>query len=82
MQGINRSKRYDFLNEIIHVCQKILGTCYSDMARDAAWEFLRLGRNLERADMTTRNIDAAVSAILETEKVGEAVNSHQIILLI
>ena len=81
MHGINRSKRYDFLNEIIHGCQKILGTLYSDMPRDAAWEFLRLGRNLERADMTTRNIDAAVFAILETEKLGEAVNSHQIIWL-
>jgi uncharacterized alpha-E superfamily protein len=27
------------------------------MYRDAAWQFARLGRNLERADMTTRIID-------------------------
>lgn len=81
MQGINRSKRYDFLNEVIHGCQTILGTLYSDMPRDAAWEFLRIGRNLERADMTTRNIDAAVSAVIEAQSMDEAVNSHQIIWL-
>lgn len=81
MQGINRSKRFGFLREIIHGCQKILGTLYSDMPRDAAWEFLRLGRNLERADMTSRNIDAAVAAVVEANQLSESVNSHQIIWL-
>jgi uncharacterized alpha-E superfamily protein len=81
MQGINRSKRHEFLNHIIRVCQQILGTLYSDMPHDTAWDFLRMGRNLERADMTSRNIDAAVSGIIEARDIDEAVNSHQIIWL-
>lgn len=81
MWGVNRSKRHEFLREIICGCQQILGTLYSDMPRDAAWKFLRIGRNLERADMTSRNVDAAVAAIIEMQDVDEAVNSHQIIWL-
>jgi uncharacterized alpha-E superfamily protein len=79
--GVNRSKRHEFLNEIIRGCQQMLGILYSDMPHDAAWLFLRLGRNLERADMTSRNIDAAVSGMLEADDIEEAVNSGQIIWL-
>ena len=81
MQGINRSKRHEFLSHVICGCQQILGTLYSDMPRDSAWKFLRIGRNLERADMTSRNVDAAVAAIIEARDIDEAVNSHQIIWL-
>lgn len=77
--GMNRSKRHEFLQNIIKTCQHILGLLYGNMAHDAAWDFLRLGRNLERADMTTRTLDAGVAAILEVEDDHNAVNSHQII---
>lgn len=80
-QGINRAKRHEFLNTIISGCQEILGTLYSDMPRDAAWTFLRVGRNLERADMTSRNIDAAMAGIMEAQDIDEAVDTHQIIWL-
>ncbi len=78
-QGINRSKRHEFLDNIIKGCQQILGLLYGNMPHDAAWDFLRLGRNLERADMTTRNLDAGMAAILQLEDDDAAVNSHQII---
>lgn len=78
-QGINRSKRHEFLEEVIKGCQHVLGLLYGNMPHDAAWDFLRLGRNLERADMTTRNLDAGIAAILEVEDDQNAVNSHQII---
>lgn len=78
-QGLNRSKRRDFLQHVIKSCQHILGLLYGNMPHDAAWDFLRLGRNLERADMTTRTLDAGVAAILEVEDDSNAVNSHQII---
>lgn len=81
MQGVNRSKRYEFLAEVIERCQQILGILHSDMPHDDAWEFLRMGWNLERADMTSRNLDAAVAAIMEMDDVDDAVNSHQIIWL-
>jgi uncharacterized alpha-E superfamily protein len=78
-QGINRSKRHEFLEEVIKGCQTILGLIYGVMPHDAAWEFMRLGRYLERADMTTRNLDAGIAAILQTEDDEFSVNSHQII---
>jgi uncharacterized alpha-E superfamily protein len=34
------------------------------MSRDAAFQFLRLGRNVERADMTTRIVDVSCAVIL------------------
>lgn len=79
-QGINRSRRHEFLDGIIKGCQQILGLLYGNMPHDAAWDFLRLGRNLERADMTTRNLDAGIAEILQTADDENAVNSRQIIL--
>jgi uncharacterized alpha-E superfamily protein len=78
-QGINRSKRHEFLENIIKGCQQILGLLYGNMPHDAAWDFLRLGRNLERADMTTRNLDAGIAAIMEMEDDAGVMNSRQII---
>jgi uncharacterized alpha-E superfamily protein len=78
-QGINRSKRHEFLEEVIQGCQTILGLIYGTMPHDSAWEFMRLGRYLERADMTTRNLDAGVAAVIQTEDDEFSVNSHQII---
>jgi uncharacterized alpha-E superfamily protein len=78
-QGINRSNRHEFLDYIIRSCQQIIGLWQVSMPRDVAWEMLQLGQNLERADMTTRNLDAAVAAIMQLQDDEFAVNSHQII---
>jgi len=78
-EGINRGSRHEFLENIIKGCQQIQGLLRGNMPHDAAWYFLRLGRNLERADMTTRNLDAGIAAILELEDDENAVNSQQII---
>lgn len=64
-QGINRSERYLFLNNVIEGCQKLIGLLAGTMSRDASWQFLIMGRYLERADMTTRILDAATSLMLE-----------------
>lgn len=77
--GINRSKRHEFLDTIIKGCQQILGLVYGNMPHDAAWDFLRLGRNIERADMTTRNLDAGVAAILQIAEGSAELNAQQII---
>lgn len=76
---VNRSQRNDCLDGIIRGCQQINGLLYGTMTHDEAWDFLRLGRNLERADMTTRILDAGVSAILHTEGDQAALNAQQII---
>lgn len=79
-QGVNRSKRHQFLDGVVKGCQQILGLLYGTMPHDAAWDFLRLGRNLERADMTTRILDAGSAAALQlSEDDSAAVNSRQII---
>jgi uncharacterized alpha-E superfamily protein len=77
-QGINRSKRHIFLDGVIKGCQQILGLLYGTMPHDAAWDFLRLGRNLERADMITRILDAGSAAVLALSD-ENAINSRQII---
>lgn len=78
-QGINRSRRHEFLDGVIKGCQQILGLLYGTMPHNAAWDFLRLGRNLERADMTTRILDAGVAAVLQVVDEDAAINSKQLI---
>ena len=77
-QGINRSERHVFLNTIIEGCQKIIGLLASTMSRDCGWHFLTLGRYLERADMNTRIIDAAVSLMQQSEQ-EESVRLGQVV---
>jgi uncharacterized alpha-E superfamily protein len=55
--GLTKGGRDDFLEGIITGSQRITGLLGSVMYRDKAWHFSRIGRNLERADMTTRIID-------------------------
>lgn len=55
--GLTKSGRDAFLDGIISGSQQIVGLLGSVMYRDEAWHFARIGRNLERADMTTRIID-------------------------
>ena len=78
-QGVNRSKRFQFLDELIKRFQQIHGLIYGTMPHHSAWYFMRLGRNVERADMITRQLDAGVSALLYTAKDEAAVNRKQII---
>jgi uncharacterized alpha-E superfamily protein len=78
-QGINRSNRHEFLDHVIKACQQIVGLMFVNMSRDEAWDMLMLGQNIERADMTTRNLDAAIAAITQVEDDEFAVNSRQII---
>lgn len=77
--GINRTNRHDFLDHLINSCLQIIGLMSVSMPRDEGWEMLQLGQYLERADMTTRNIDAGAAAIMQVEDDDFAVNSRQII---
>lgn len=53
----SRGQRYQVLNGVIERRQSILGLLAGSMSHDIAYQFLKLGRNLERADMTTRIVD-------------------------
>lgn len=78
-QGINRSQRYNFLDGVIQSCQQIQGLLMGTMPRDVVWYFMKLGRNIERADMTTRILDAGVRAQMHVWGDEDAINSQQII---
>lgn len=55
----DRRKRFDVLTEIIRRRQAVVGLLAGTMSRDEGFQFMRLGRNVERADMTTRVLDVS-----------------------
>jgi uncharacterized alpha-E superfamily protein len=67
-----RLARYQVLNEVIERRQSIIGLLMGSMSMDLAYQFIRLGRNLERADMSTRIIDVNSAVLLPQEGSTEA----------
>lgn len=60
----SRRRREDYLRQIILGAQTITGQLAGTMTHDEGYDFLRMGRNLERADMTTRIIDVRSASLL------------------
>jgi uncharacterized alpha-E superfamily protein len=58
-KDLPRASRHAVLNNIIQSCQQIAGLLSGTMNKDAAYQFVHMGRNIERADMSTRIIDVA-----------------------
>ncbi|WP_101756794.1 alpha-E domain-containing protein [Oceanicoccus sp. KOV_DT_Chl] len=67
-KSIGRRNRYKFLETVITSCQMISGMLSSTLSRDHAYRFIKLGRLLERADMTTRIIDVGAAALLGEDR--------------
>lgn len=76
-QGLPRSTRHKVLNDIILRCQQITGMLSGTMNEDEAYQFIRIGRNLERADMTTRIIDVGSAQLLENDDNHEEGNTYR-----
>ena len=55
--ALSKHKRHDYLRSIISGTQVMVGIFASTITHDHGYDFLRLGRYLERADMTSRIID-------------------------
>jgi uncharacterized alpha-E superfamily protein len=62
--GIARRGRHGYLQRIIDYCQLLGGKLSGTMSHDQTYNFIRMGRNMERADMTTRVIDVRASNLL------------------
>jgi len=62
--GLAHARRHDFLNNMIARGQHITGLLAGTMLHDAAYDFLRVGRNLERADMSSRIVDVRSGNLL------------------
>ena len=60
----SRRRREAYLRQIILGAQTITGLLAGTMTHDEGYDFLRMGRNLERADMTTRIIDVRSASLL------------------
>ena len=56
-KSISRAGRNRFLTHVIQHAQQLTGMLAGTMSHSSAYNFIRLGRNLERADMTTRIVD-------------------------
>ena len=65
LNGKNLSKdRYELLSELVMRCQQVTGLLAGTMSHGPAYQFIRVGRNLERADMTSRLVDMGSAIII------------------
>lgn len=71
----SRRQRVLFINEIIKGCQRFTGLLSGYMNHSRPYRFIRLGRNIERADMTSRILDLA--SLLLSESRSEEVKQYE-----
>jgi len=62
--GLNKRTRFNFLKRVVLTSQTITGALEGTMNRNDAYTFLMLGRNVERADMTSRIVDVRSAQLL------------------
>ena len=65
--GLSRRARFNFLKHIVLNSQTLSGVVASTMSRNDAFTFMMLGRNLERADMTSRILDVRSAQLLQAD---------------
>ena len=65
--GLSKPGRHAYLRGIITRVQTVAGRLEGAMNRDEAYHFIDLGRQLERADMTTRLIDSSSTRLVPRE---------------
>ena len=83
-KGLGRKQRYESLQKIIYGCQLLVGLLSGTMSNNAGYDFMRIGRNLERADMGTRIIDMGCMNFLpddtQVDEESEIINLYESIL--
>lgn len=60
----SRARQQDFLNEVVEIALLIYGMLISNMSREVGFHFLRIGTNIEQADMTTRIIEVRSTTMI------------------
>jgi uncharacterized alpha-E superfamily protein len=68
--GLAKRGRYAYLKHVILGTQTLAGMLAGTMNNDAGYDFLRIGRNLERADMTIRIVDVRSASLLPEDPTG------------
>lgn len=77
LPGLARRPTAGGAGELVSRCHAITGILEGTMSHGDAYQFVRLGRSLERADMTTRLIDVA-AAILMTDREELRLHSNSV----
>ena len=62
--GVSPRRRDSFLKSVIRSCQALTGLIEGTLSHGPARTFIELGRQLERADMTTRIVDVRSASLL------------------
>jgi uncharacterized alpha-E superfamily protein len=70
-QDLPRSARHRVLNDIVQRCQQITGMLAGCMTHGDGYQFIRIGRNLERADMSSRIIDVGSARLLGADEANQ-----------
>jgi uncharacterized alpha-E superfamily protein len=68
---VDRARRYTMLEELIERRQAVIGLLADCMSHDIAYQFIKLGRFVERADMTTRIVDIHAAVLVPRQQVPE-----------
>ena len=77
-QRLFRSSTYQFFKWALQGCHLFQGVADATMAHDEGWDFLQLGKFLERADRTSRILDIKYHILLpKEEEVGGTIDSVQ-----
>jgi len=66
-RAIKQDGRHHFLSNVISFCNQISGFLIGTMSHGDAYNFIAIGRNLERADMTTRIVDVGCIDLLQDQ---------------
>ena len=65
----------DFCDAVKHASHTLLGLTYATMSHGEAWHFARMGRNMERADKTSRIVDVQYFLLLpKAEDIGSTLD--------
>jgi uncharacterized alpha-E superfamily protein len=73
--GTSHRRRYNIHSRVVEGCQQISGLLADTMSHDSGYQFFRIGRGIERADMTTRIIDVAAATLLRREDLARFDNT-------
>ena len=76
-RSVDRRRRDRFLGRIVADSRRLDGVLATAMTHDEAYVMWRLGRAIERADMTTRVLGVRAAAVLELrDGAGDGVEDH------
>jgi uncharacterized alpha-E superfamily protein len=62
---MSRTRRQEFLQRVIDGAVLVYGTLTTNMSRDVGFQFLKVGTNVEQADMTTRILDVRSTSLID-----------------